>query len=601
MAAPARSNTVQVEREHEKYRIDSKYEVVDGSIGCCSPKIYREGDDLCLQFSSDWMWKMMYISSNSQVPFNFYGAGNPVIKKDRSYPRAAKTSIFIGDRLRENDDKYGGRLRFDATEGSAEYYQEFQNDTEESLALSDLMIWYKRGFTQKVIDGYKNNGFLYCENRAKAHKNSQTALHDYPMLCVYFGSGNTEWLRAYEKGYARIAQIYFTARLNNLLLSKKCIMEVVAREGFGSFFPTTSDLGDGFRFDPGFLPLEYVTEVIKALKDVSEFFSELIEKEAALFEKWKGAAQDYKAKLIGAAKNLDGNDSGQLIYIDQCIFALSAEMANNQLSFDDCVKLISKPETKKNPPLRELYSVCYKMQINTPAIKTDPKIKKQKTEEDGYGSESDDEFEGPAVKIVIRKAAFISGMAALQIINELARQYTQSDAGPLDKLNRQEEAGKKIHAYYYFECMKLREHPDVAHYNMAPNPKNYSAAPVPAVGEFVVLTVDATNASVADKAALIDTFIEKGPTAKQLLILEESGSKHPTGGDVVCGVIRCIGTKAATADFFALLKKHLDDDGGRTSVLDKAEHEFRKALKQHHLITRNRDIVAYYKHLKAQK
>ena len=607
----ARSTASAVADEKKSFESDQSTTALDSTSKCCSLSVTRRSDrTVNIKFDSTWISKLMATSCDSLVPFQYYGLGwVEHAVQSRIYPRSYHKPIRIGPKTYE-DPKFGGRSRMDKKMAERlewamdELYAlvDQQNCIDRTCRLGDLLIFHKRTFTRMVVEQFKGLT-LECLNRL-ADKSLYTTggLFEYPLLCIYFtdhfASTSTNFANR-KQGYARICQVYFAALLNRRLLEAACPIEVVSREGFGSCIPAVSDLGDGIRLDPGFLPLECTVIVLDTLKATDAFMDFVM-------------TESRSTEVASLADNLCGFGAEQLLDVDKLMFALTCSDLN-RLKHDQVLGVLKKPSSAKGePPNRFASNVTFTITVaDVPALPPEivghvlHEISEPTEDAYGYGSDSDDEFATPEIEeleddFCIRKAAFISGIGGIRLINYLSKIYIKQLPTKFKSKVSADDIGKlqpASHYAYYFELDDLDKVTGVSHFNAAPDARSNKDAQLPQIGDDLVCTIDVTNVTTAEKGDYVCQHILKCSGAGsefKLLILEESASKHGTGGDLVYGVARVIGRKAAVKYFFAILAAHLSDaDKEFTTVLEGSEHKVRRLLQRRHLMPRNRDLVSY--------
>lgn len=132
----------------------------------------------------------------------------------------------------------------------------------------------------------------------------------------------------------------------------------------------------------------------------------------------------------------------------------------------------------------------------------------------------------------------------------------------------------------------------------APNPKNIKGSEQNL--NSLVEIVDVTNTTTFERKQLIyermhDSGILKTLKEHRILFLVSSGSKHPTGGDLVYGEAVVIGRKKAVDQCSQILYEHLNNDTKsnylpKSTILTQAEHELRRTFNRLGLKPRNRDL-----------
>ena len=603
----ASSASASVLGEKARYREDADGGRIKPTEECPYLKITRgqekHANCVIIEFDSMFVMNLMAASIDNLVPFKYYGLGYPRGPDDRRYGRSGGTEILIDGSIK-TDAKSGGRRRLQSPKSNAvslamrELFPESlgPNSIDPSCRLSDVLIVHKRRFADLVVAKMRLKN-LDCRNTLAVPSlyglgqklKPEIVLRSYPLLCIYAKNEKFK-----KNGYPRLFQVVFTGLLNKNLMAANFPIEVVAREGFGSCIPSTADVGDGIRLDPGLLPPSCIPVVCTTLTMLDDFLAD---------------DELTSAQILRLQNALSGFGEEQLKLIDHLLMALTKTellQKNWQKSVFSALKSPGKAagvlpkrfEKSKN------YDPCNSFRIEVcdlpPIPLYHPREKldtlKERSGTDGYGSDSEGEFEGLQpqgnAKFVIRKAAFVSGMATLNIVSALSTRYC------VEKLKDKAATKTAKVTAGYFEAADagLGDHPMICHFNAAPNPTNaLDFGRLPKFGEFLITTIDTTNITTAEKCEFINGHImacQGGNFVDHLLILVESASKHPTGGDLIYGVVRLIGGKDAVDHFYDSLKDELEADTAYTSVLLENEHELRQQMLDSHLVARDRDFLA---------
>lgn len=603
-----------VGKAEQAYGDDRDTSEVDATTPCPLLRVSCKTGTATITYNTLWLQELMEASCQGMVKFVFFGKGrqHPGRRNPRSYPRADKDAQIVIEKATglQGDDKAGGRTRFGnevytlmAAYESLYCVPSGRLSVEGDCEFRDLLIIHKRRFTEAVVQGIRLAN-LSLENRHAGTEPGE--LLTYPMINAYL---RPEDIAALDKrgfapqGVARMLQALLMAVLNDLLLRAEFANEVVAREGFGSSIPAISDLGDGVRLDPGLLPPECIGLVCEALGIVDEFVPEIMGRLDA-FEK--------------TIKLLSGFGEDKLALMDQ----INLNLLRIVHARGDVLKYLGTLKDFDGPiPARLVIDQVIVITINdAPCLPAQVEDRKAIAPDDegnsGYGSDSDDEFgfeeleedrpdddddaaplAGPAdarpVKYKIKKVSLVSGMAAIRITSVCAEMYNSYVAR---QMGAAERAEPPVMTGHYFELEAGHVRVETTHANIAPNPRNASSEEsMRALFDRRVCTVDVTNATINEQSDLVCKFFaarDRSGDPWQVLVLEESASKHPTGGDMVYGVVRIIGLPDAVDTLYAVYNQHLKKlNEGVRSVLSESEHGFRKMMQNMRLMPRNRDLV----------
>jgi hypothetical protein len=434
-------------------------------------------------------------------------------------------------------------------------------------------------------------------------------VYGYPMLCVV---GKNDGKFPKNQGDWRLVQCVFGAVLTREIRAAEIGVEVVSREGFGSLFPTLADLPCGIRLDPGLLPpTEGALAIVATLKVVHDFITRM---------------QALDAKQASWVGKMGGMDAAQLELVDKVMsnmhaFTLAdldakgtdyvARLASLNGSASECVLPDAKVEVE--------YPLDVAMQllrsVKAPRFKRAPQPKVS-----GYGSDSDYEEEADEedaktpVKqaCAIKKYSVVSGMAALNIATVYGMGFSSYlfNKGGLNGTGKAVDAKSDIAVWApYFELdyaglsagivEKSKAGVRVLLFDGAPNPINIDApAPVGAIENMGAIVIDTTNNTSMEKAAYVKHFQKSLAVATAsegaggVLILVDSASKHPTGGDLVHGVMRVFGARASVELFhkMAMLQRKTNRKAHGQTVLSAEESAARKAMNTARLVTKNSDL-----------
>ena len=611
----------------------TKGEVKDGKVkhGKQKKKITGEKnstDDLLIGWTNKWLDEYMQLTSrDSQVPFAYYNFGyRQGISGDgghgRVYPRNIKTNIKIGEE-EYHDDKMGGKGRKEKVVVEENFFKGIEN---EGIILRDVLIQHKRDFTKKLFKAFLGK-----------IKNLSMLDSEYPLACFYIGgdlkkksTGSNE-----PKAWSRVLMCVFATTLNNAIARDPELnkLEVVAREGFGSVIPSISDVGDGFRLDPGLLSEEHLPSVLEALRITENVYREMLKKD-----------EKALSNFLECYKKPDSLEA-----VDNLMQNLSFEYQNlkdpGKIDANALVKAILGKFEKNNG--KDLFSKREDARLNntmrisniSPVIHSKVTHNPDKMEEEynyGYGSGSEHEVEVqkgveeqdsiPGTKLFISKKAFVSGMGAINITQEAAQRYIKGDVVTLaDKAYFEMPLSLKNVIAQRKENNLTKNAQIILHSNPAANPKNTTLEDslkevignekpdkfdsniknwletqgikkkdinslVTSIKDKVAVNiVDVTNIESRKIAEEINKFAKKKKEDNQVLVLVESGSKHPTGGNLVYGVIRVVGNEKAVKDFNNVLEVEKEV---KSTKLQYNEQMRRLAMQDLMMVPSNRHILA---------
>jgi hypothetical protein len=635
--------------------------------------------DIEVKYDLEWVNAVMLASTDSMVKFKALSLAflPKDLKYDRRYPRSFHRPFTLG---RDKDGprsstaaSAGGRDASGSTGpiyGLCELLSQPFGGKKALLPISDIAILSKRAVCSAVRGALSSAPAKTAPKHVKATTRHLKVMgggvldlkttwpvHEYPMLCM---TGPDVKMPAFSEGtdhkdaYWRIVQCVFGAALTREIREKEIGIEVVSREGFGSVFPTLSNIPDGIRLDPGLLPPEKGSAAIVAALAVVNHFID-------------GFPGDEKPTWAPA---LAGMTAAALTNVDRLMaklhaFTLGSTPGADYATFVSELSNLSTGDEKFTLPRLPLdVNVGYPL----PGVGLIPGptpdrrkfwsrvVRKGQTTSDalaavtGYGSDSDYEDEpdrksggDPHVKIgskAIKKITVVSGMAALRMAAYYAMAWTSrlskatgstdaspspvspSPASPSSALPSDAvfAAWAKYFELDLAELAKLAEAFEgntvsvrvgagqVLVFDGAPNPINIPTDPPPpiAVHSLGAIVIDTTNNTTQEKADYLDKLeaylVE--PSSEGLgglMILVDSVSKHPTGGDLVHGVMRVYGPWKSVECFYQayLLVDHLGlnktgtviDAVKKQTVLSADETGARRAMIASRLVMRNAELM----------
>jgi hypothetical protein len=608
-----------------------------------------EGNLIEVKYNLAWVLDVMSISRASMVGFSCFTeftGDKPKgefkqISGDRSYARSSSSNFLLlktetshfgkspdePKAIVKEDEKpfAGGRpSKGDANDISSLCLR--LGDSKRKVPLSDISILSKRAICKQVIDNQPVFSHLKISGGTcpTGYAYPEWSVYGYPMLCVLKKIGSNDFPGDNNAGEWRIVQCVFGAELTRRIRAAKIGLEVVSREGFGSLFPTLADLGKGIRLDPGLLPPDKgYKEILDALKVVDQFIT------AANAKTYQG--------LPEWAKKMGGMQKEHLQAVDRLMSKLLASPPGGkekELGLYYASKFSNTKDEEFDVtlnPIQEPIAFSFKADI---AIEDPTKATLSRDEpspeesfrfglgkSDGYGSESDYEEEEEGTKAVIKtkepwpyaikKFSVITGMAALRMATLYGMQYSTwlFTNGKIDGPPETATPPSIVEPwapYFELDTKGLHEflspqtpYVRVLIFDGAPNPINIpeNASPLKKPKNMGAIIIDTTNNTSWEKAKYLYEFrdsLAQGSEYGGVLVLVDSASKHPTGGDLVHGVIRVFGTKKSVIKFSEHLNDfHLSANDyaayGKT-LLSDPEHDARRAMIAARLITRNRDV-----------
>lgn len=570
-----------------------------------------------IRYDLEWLLAVMTASSNSMVPFTFFSIGKAKGRAfpARSYPRSGGPGFILDMKgTVDKSSSAGGRHHADVSNifGLCELFA--AGTTDLPVPLSDVAILSKRAVCAEVLRTFKGKNFRVSGGTPYQDKRSPGWLiHGYPMLCI-IGEASPAFPK--DQGQWRAVQCVFGAVLTRLIRAMGIGIEVVSREGFGSVFPTLADLPNGIRLDPGLLPPRGGAEaIVEALRFTDQFITDM-------------RAQKNVHAAIG---RLNGYTNEALDAVDRLMSMLHAyALASPKATAGDHAVRVAAhaghPSECALPPVPATIEYV----LNDALAPARGSLKKRRDEPDeelGYGSESDYEDEDEPGKkklakgdgdeevvvgggLAVKKFSVLSGMAALRMAMFYGMHYSKALFAGKGSLNGSEVAKTQLFNTWapYFELdhdalyagLPSKDGVRMLILDGAPNPINIPDTPIEAPRQLGAIVIDTTNNTSREKAdymAFFQDFLVRPAKARSgggLLFMVDSASKHPTGGDLVHGVMRVCGTRASVNLFIKhFLTPHLGLGKGSAynlTVLSASETEQRRAMIAHRLVMRNADL-----------
>ena len=577
----------------------------------------KDHEKAVIRYNGYFLREQSEVSANSNVPFNPYKNSG---KNTREYPRIGTETIYIGKNLIDAAPSLGGRkrLRDDTAYAlSIRYRDLYQNLKNSPSIFSDLLILHKRFLTNKIVKAKLN--FKYLDIPEHLHGKYQ-----YPLLCIYFKENTWTFInKNHSMGFSSFVQALFTALLNDTLIKNDYPIQVITREGFGGVIPSTSELGNGFRLDPGLLPEKTSDLILEVLSKLDDFLSEL-------FNKTKINSNLSILETLFSSLSTYENSGEKLKLLDRVLRNISCHLQNGSSLIHLNLKKIGKILTTTDVIQQDLLlEKIFELEVKIQEFRNLPLSSKEKSNQsndDGYGSSSEEEWteeeekeeeeeeEENSNNRILKKFTFVSGMAALNIMDFTACRYSIILYRKMPNLFDTEISGPYAPHFPYFELKPIlsdwrknlllkNELPDLVfkgihHWNPAPNPRNIPGSEPDL--ESLIEIVDVTNTTTSERKKIIFDRIQNPQIPKALrkyrmLFLVSSGSKHPTGGDLVYGEAVVIGTKKAVDQCSQILNEHLNNDPNSenspmSTVLKPSEHELRRTFNSLQLKPKNRDL-----------
>ncbi|MFY1828896.1 hypothetical protein ACN47A_23455 [Myxococcus fulvus] len=591
----------------------------------------QEAGGIDITYDLEWLHQVMLASANSMVPFTRFSLGANL--DSRSYPRSFSRGFVLGRGKPVDDSSKGGGRQLLSNEGGLYSLLALFEEGCSGLPvpLSDIAIMSKRAVCQSVLDAFTQKGKSFHVDggtRLPMERGPGWQIHGYPMLCILGNEAQVFPSKLNNQGQWRIIQCVFGARLTRAIRARRIGIEVVSREGFGSVFPTLADIPNGIRLDPGLLPPALGAEaIIEALDFTADFIG-------AMLKVMPKVVPTKKPLIIKLIESLEGYGDDQLAALDRLMSALHA-LTNNTpratpANYADFLGTFNGGGVACSWAF-ENAQVTYGLRDVVPRAPGPKKKRKEEPEDSGYGSESEYEDDEPDVKptkklskgdgdkavevndrLVLKKASLVSGMAALRSATMFGMLYSNwlfSSKGGAQL----ESQGKPLPIlswapYFELDHEELYESLDtkvgtrVLVFDGAPNPINILKTPFVSQRELGAIIIDTTNNTTRERAeylAFFQGFLATSKTSQAggLLLLVESASKHPTGGDLVHGIMRVCGTPLSVRTFFdGLLKPQLKfkSKEGKAArelnVLSVEETRFRRMMLEQRLLMRNLDL-----------
>ncbi|WP_141330859.1 hypothetical protein [Myxococcus sp. AB025B] len=591
----------------------------------------QEAGSVRITYDLEWLHQVMLASANSMVPFTRFSMGANL--GTRSYPRSYSPGFVLGrGKPLDTSSKGGGRQPLSNEGGMYALLSLFEEGCAGlAVPLSDIAILSKRAVCQAVLAGFVRKGkSFHVEGgtRLEMERGPGWQIHGYPMLCILGNEAQAFPSKLNNQGQWRIIQCVFGARLTRALRARGIGIEVVSREGFGSVFPTLADIPNGIRLDPGLLPPGAGAEaIIEALDFTGEFIT-------AMLKVMPKVVPSKVPPVIKLITSLEGYGDDQLAALDRLMSALHA-LTNNSpkataANYAELIGNFNGSGVACSWAF-ENNQVSYTLAGVLPRVQGPKKKRKPEPDDSGYGSESEYEDDDSDLlpsrkptqgdgdtpvevndRLVLKKASLVSGMAALRSATMFGMLYSNwlfSSKGGA-RLDSQGEPLPILSWAPYFELdhdelyasLDSKVGTRVLVFDGAPNPINIDNKPFVSARELGAIIIDTTNNTTLERAeylAFFQGFLATSKTSRAggLLILVESASKHPTGGDLVHGIMRVCGTPLSVQTFFDGLLKHqlkLKSKEGKTArelnVLSSVETNFRRMMLEQRLLMRNLDL-----------
>jgi hypothetical protein len=577
-----------------------------------------ESNTVTIHYSSAMFEQLIKVSSTSALGFHTQLNAAHSKAPIRKYPRGSnEAQIKYG----VNNGAYNVVTSSDATSGASPImdvsqiytvsdYLKFDslNGKKEgsSLILRDIIIYHKRHFSRRLEDDLKLDKLkiFKIQQNVKEVNAEINGYLDYPI--VTFVIKKSFSLDVNKTLINRIASAYFAAYMNSYFHINKTHMEVVLRNGFGSIIPCCNDIGDhGFRLDPGIM--EYNSDVRDLILEAITKTDNFINLEINVLNKYKNidgfGEQDYQ-RLDGLYKQFYGEhipkNMNYEINPEQTIYKIAVALPEN-FSYGQAVPLLSGIKSNYRSEGYQRFCQKLKSKFVYPGSDSECELDDPFDDIDDENIHEDiNQEDNPLDKIIIMKAGFISGMAAIQVSSYAANIYEKQ------KLEFKTGQKKTYCSYFELDGQPIGGQTQV---NVAPLSTNVFSGngPFEAPEKIIqsidrpVLTMDMTNATSSEEAEYISTFMDRinGKDSGQLklLILQESLSKHPIGGDIIYGAIRIIGLRNDVYDYYSILQRvvicfdnsyQYDDT---CAFLSSPMHGARTNLQDNNIMHRNRDIA----------
>lgn len=391
----------------------------------------------------------------------------------------------------------------------------------------------------------------------------------YPPLCIY---GPLESL-----GEARVAQAVFTALLRYELFHAGCPMEVVARQGFGSLFPTTADVGPGgFRVSWGMLAPRYAGAAVQALQKLDAFLDEFAQHKATLaalietLDQWGPRSDGQLAAVIHALMHTDLHASSGP--------ALHARILH-ALAFPDrtLAQYPSLPDYRPaGQPLAhaDTFTVpggAYLASHDGPWAPTRRPL--LKTQHSRYERDPSTE-QSPT--LVGQSVYTASGMHGIQIIDHATRDYLAAARASRTAQGHPVPpamARSALRHRGYYELETFLRHDGCCFIDRAGNPTSLTAPEgLPPMGSHAVRIEDVTNLSVTDRHRVLEAFKHALKQDRELLLVfVSSESKWDGYGDTVTGKLQIFGVPEVVNQYLAYVDryKRLEQTGPTAQELER--------------------------------
>ncbi|MCH2208374.1 MAG: hypothetical protein MK132_21230 [Lentisphaerales bacterium] len=546
-----------------------------------------------VNFSYNEMKELMTDASKTMVPFKSFFI-NPTMNTKRDYPRQRhpKNTQWFG---RGWGSHGGGRQKIDVPEDSAAGHliQKLSDSNHIHIPLKDLAILAKVSLVEKTLSLINAKPFSYFtilnQNCNPLPKNLNEYMQ-YPMLII-LAKGNfpikINWT---------VIQAIFTAELTVALRREKLAFEVVGREGFGSLFPTLSCLDPGLRLDPGLLDADRgAICIFNTLLRIENFF-----KNTTLISRFKALTNVKQLADKLSKSNLDNLTMSLLAIYRRGEDVLDTETSGDRLPNIFKESLFDKISININHDVYKLSNRTHRNSNDDDGSDSDD----DGSDSDDSGSDSDHH---PASNLIINKISLESGMAALCMATEAAIHY-----GSL--WSKDPSVPSSIDSKYsYFELTEVggtdniidtaRKYNNAIHgghlliMDAAPNPVNIKAPKsIDITKKYTAIIIDSTNITAHQTAIYIkqlNRYLVKNSFGGigGVILLVESGSKHPTGGALIYGTVRIVGTRASVKTFMAVISARQHATG--TNRLVSNEHTLRRQMRMEQLTVSSADLISF--------
>lgn len=572
-----------------------------------------------VEYDLKWVQSLLAASCCSMVAYSWFSSEKSGLTDHRSYPRSTESTFTLGT-LQTTDPKSGGRPHKDDL--NLVPMGKLLASKERVIPLSDVAILTKRALASRAL-AVKLTHLQTAGGVLSKEFVPDFGAHGYPMLCVLGASKTEGFPDPKSQAHWRVVQSVFCAVLTKQLRDAKIGLEVVSREGFGSLFPTLADLPNGIRLDPGLLPPEAGAKAVVASLKITDDFITAVRKKPPVWltkpEKWLGDLGGMTDHALNAVDRLTS-------YLHKAAHD-KADYAASLLAYNGAAADNPLPAWKHLDQVAISYEIDSQSQVTDlraaatfkrrkVLLRDTPELQDESVDAAGYGSESDYEDEDDdedAAPLRLKKYTVATGMAALRMAVRYGAEHSRAlleEQKWVVSGDSKRAAGVTTWAPYFeldygdlAKSVGAKSQMDLSIlvFDGAPNPINVPEKLPPASAKlrWGAIVIDATNNTSREKARyiantrpLLAAAADSGGVGG-LLLLVDSASKHPTGGDLVHGVIRVCGTLPALQAFHKRLTRHLYGDSYKAStqtMLTKNETTLRRGLLQARLFTRNLDL-----------